>query len=271
MKILLLIILTIITSCKVLQDKYLYDENSPSYAALKEAAAKECLTGNAIFENLKADSFTDYPILAEGNIIEVKNSSVDPSVSNYITIISRTADKVIFSYYNPELSVVPYMKAQNYEVDRVEDNNKLVTMIANGVCRDNFEGNPSSSNSELTFKADRFFSPTVETETTPSTYERREDKFTMNQNMPAFLFLWQGTIKGTKKETSSGEITSSGVSVTLELTSLGVGNCPAENDICRNPDDNVDVELSVNESEYAQVRTTTDISVKRFYFNEFSL
>ena len=214
MKTSILLILIFIVSCKVVTEDDLYDKNHPLYGALQEQAAKECLDKNQVFRNLKADSFLEYDLLNSGNYIEVKDSGS----TYYIHIDSVDANNLTFSFLSDSTLVLDFLKNRQYTISLAE-NNKVVDMFAQGVCRKDYSGDPEASNSQLSVNINRFFiqdSTDIESDDTPDVYTKRIDKFTLNEDIPAFLFLWRGSYQTKIKEEDTAE-TNGDINVSLQI------------------------------------------------------
>lgn len=284
MKILLLILLTIITSCKVLQDKYLYDEDSDGYGKLEEAAAKECIENNSIFTNLKATSFEDYDILGSStpdNYIKIKNRV-------FIRINEISSDSVTFTVINANEdfdndSETPFLANAKYTISK-DDNNAIVDMIAAGVCANkDYEGTPAASSSSLSFKTKSYNvqdGSDLSSSDAPSHYEERRDSFVMNTSYPAFLFLWYGAFQTWDKNEGDTAVTTTDLVLELSITDSNLAECESElsNTEDGDSDDSDDCTnavvssgaLVIDADAYDSTRAAdSDNKIRSFYFNNF--
>jgi len=266
MKTSILFILIFIVSCKVVTEDDLYNKNHPLYGALQEAAAKECLEKNQVFTNLKSDSFLEYDILNNGNYIEVK----DGSSTYYIRIDSVDANNLTFSFLSDSTLVLEFLKNRQYTISLAE-NNKVIDMFAQGVCRKDYGGDPEASNSQLTVNNNRFFiqdDTDINSDDTPDAYTKRIDKFVLNETIPAFLFLWRGSYQ-TKLKEEDGNETDGDINVSLEITDLNTTTCPKTT--CTTPSSSATLNINVND--YAIVRTNAanngDDAVTKYYYTNF--
>lgn len=260
-----------ILSCTFTDVRNLYEKDSDAYNSLKDAAARECVNNNAIFNNLRKTSFNDYSdILSDGNYISLDDNN---NYFIYIDGVSDSGDSVTFSVIPVTSSgaPIPILNQGKYTIS-FSENLKVADTIAQGVCNDSYDGNPDSSSTQLTVNVTRYYikdDTDVNSNDLPGIYEKRLDNFTLNEDIPPFLFVWMAKYQTFIK--NDGEAEDNGtVNIQLSLENTNSTTCPTTlSDASKCTISNTPVLLDINELDYNQLRQTSADAINKYYYTNF--
>lgn len=186
----LLLFVSVLFSCKKVEERYLFDKNSPEYAGLVQLSLSECVKDAKVFTSLETTSNFDKFIV--GTVYKVvKTSSVNDTYFFKILSISSGLMKVAVKNIDGSFNkIIDYTETMNTD---------LLNVLKNGIChpKDFIQASSLSSTTTLTYTWKKETITVVDGTdegTEPDVYKQDVDKRTFNVSYPLFMYLFNGTI-----------------------------------------------------------------------------
>ncbi len=216
-------------SCDTVEEVYLYDKEDPEYSTLLQMAAQQCVDEAKIFDALdKMRDFENYGFFNRTYKIS-QDTQNKTDIYVRVTSVSATQMELTFNSSNNDLDKILVFETNDHD-DLISE---LKIMSCNLGLKDHFSASSlaSDDNVKLTWKKETITvldSPDDEDDD-PEGYDRREDTFTFDNDLPLVFFYYNAT-KTAKVKTDEDEQEQSSTSKITIKDVTGEDECNTSSD-----------------------------------------